>query len=185
MESLRTFFCRTALQDHKVLPPCSLSLCLFLSPAQQPVAFHGSKSGCAVTWGRLAKLRPQQNAHFTHPFQQWLPPTPKHPHTQINRPLSRQSAKQLLLALLRLICKVLFVIVTFPAVDMSSQAMSPICHCEQTLFMSVQHTTWPNCSLWDQTQNILKRFYIHFLSIFFRNCFFPPAFWLLRSTCSS
>jgi len=48
-----------ALQDHGVLPPCSLSLCLFLSPAQQPVAFHGSKSGCAVTWGRLAKLRPQ------------------------------------------------------------------------------------------------------------------------------
>lgn len=39
--------------------PRGLSLCLFLFPAQQPVAFHGSKSGGGVTWGRLAKLRPQ------------------------------------------------------------------------------------------------------------------------------
>lgn len=63
METLRTFFLHWhgsfAPQEQGVFLPCSLSLCLFLSSTQQSVAFHGSKSGCAVTWGRLAKLRPQ------------------------------------------------------------------------------------------------------------------------------
>lgn len=52
-------------------------------------------------------------------------------HTQFNRSSSRQSAKRLLLALLRLISNALFVIVTFPAVHMSCQAVGPISHCER------------------------------------------------------
>ena len=46
-------------------------------------------------------------------------------HTQFNRSSSRQSAKRLLLALLRLICSALYVIVTFRAAHMSCRAMSP------------------------------------------------------------
>ncbi len=67
-------------------------------------------------------------------------------HTQFNRSSSRQSAKRLLLALLRLICNVLFVIVTFPAVHMSYQAMSPLfptVKATAALVGSMQRSTWP------------------------------------------
>ena len=45
---------------------------------------------------------------------------------------------------------------------------------------SVKRSTWPSCSFWVQTQNILQWIYIYFLSIFFSNCGFscllaPPV----------
>lgn len=94
-------------------------------------------------------------------------------HTQFNRSLSRQSAKRLLLALLSLICNGLFVNVTFPAVHMSSQAMSPIFHREGTLPRWLCLCSAPPDQAVDSgTRHKISccGFKSIFLSIFFRKC---------------
>lgn len=70
------------------------------------------------------------------------------------------------------------VIVTFPAVHMSCQAMSPISHWEGNFLHgwagAADHPA--NLQLLGVDANILQWIYIYFLSIFFSNCGFS---WLL------
>lgn len=100
-------------------------------------------------------------------------------YTQFNRSSSRHSTKRLLLALLRLICNALLVIVTIPAVHMSCQAMSPSSHCEGHFLVG-----WACAALHLASVTKCKiscsQFTMYFLSIFFSNCGYscllaPPA----------
>lgn len=108
-------------------------------------------------------------------------------HTQFNRSLSRQSAKRLLLALLRLIRNALFVIVTFPAVHMSCQAMSPIYHCEGTLphWLGLCSAPPGQAVASGTRQKISCSGFTSISYPFSSETVVSPAFWLLRSTSSS